>query len=729
MNPENEKIIIENPEVNEKDNETKVVVNEQIIDDTLEFLDKIDETERKETIVESKIEEQEEKIEFTIENAEPSNDAPLPEHDSIDSIELEELTPEENTKVNAEHEKTQDEIYVEEFADLLNTEVNLDGLTPEENEKLDAELGKIQEEIFKEEIDQTTNGDVDLDQLSPEENAKLDEELEKIKEEIFKEEIDQIINSEVDLDQLTPEENAKLDEELEKIQEEIFKEKIEQIINSEVDLDQLTPEVNAKLDAELEKLQEEIDKEAAPEPIVEAETRPETPNTTIIEDEAPLPDQEEILPQTKKDEKVVIAVEGVTDLMPNTDTELKEIAPKEIAQKEAPKPLSEVDKSLNEVSRASGLNLKAYFIEDNKKEIENLKASGKVQTFEFNGDLKSFYRDAYRYVLESNMIARQLNPDNKNFPDITKLTEKFEKFMKNVGQELKDRNQIEEYVPFGGLTAHEIKQIQKDVLLNRPQTREEALQRNASKLGGKNYEEKIDNAYELAHKTIESNFGKDYKVGENPKLDQAKLQNSIDTINGAKAIHDNQKIWEPYKPKFGLPNFNKPIWRHLISNAFKLIGQGIKIALDCAIVFPITNAAKAITYPFEKLEQSIRRDYNIRKLKEELVAKGFTHAQINEKLLENNSKTLDIEKDSKNIDKQFEKNLKTIKEYKEEKEKQNKVEKTDVKDVEIQKQENLEINPNKQQIVVIEAETKLYDGDITPKIEDKQVVKTNDLKI
>ena len=46
MNPENEKIIIENPEVNEKDNETKVVVNEQIIDDTLEFLNQIEETDR-----------------------------------------------------------------------------------------------------------------------------------------------------------------------------------------------------------------------------------------------------------------------------------------------------------------------------------------------------------------------------------------------------------------------------------------------------------------------------------------------------------------------------------------------------------------------------------------------------------------------------------------------------------------------------------------------------------
>jgi hypothetical protein len=267
--------------------------------------------------------------------------------------------------------------------------------------------------------------------------------------------------------------------------------------------------------------------------------------------------------------------------------------------------------------------------------------------------------------------------------------------------------------------------------LNRPQTREEALQRNASKLGGKNYKEKIDNAYELAHNTIEANFGKDYKVGENPKLDQMKLQNTIDTINGAKAIHENQKIWDPYKPKFGLPNFNKPIWRHPISNAFKLIGQGIKIALDCTIVFPITNVAKAITYPLAKFGSSIRRDYNVNKLEKELMAKGFTKDQIREKMLENNSKTLDIEKDSKNIDKQFEKNLKTIKEYKEEKEKekQNKVEKTNVKDVEIQKQENLEINPNKQQIVVVEAETKLYDGDITPKIEDKQIVKTNDLKI
>ena len=42
-------------------------------------------------------------------------------------------------------------------------------------------------------------------------------------------------------------------------------------------------------------------------------------------------------------------------------------------------------------------------------------------------------------------------------------------------------------------TTKVIDSIQKDVLLNRPQTREEALQRNASRLGGKDYDEKIDN--------------------------------------------------------------------------------------------------------------------------------------------------------------------------------------------------------------------------------------------
>jgi hypothetical protein len=244
-----------------------------------------------------------------------------------------------------------------------------------------------------------------------------------------------VLNTEVNLDELTPEENEKLEAKFEELQDEIYAEEFEKGLDETVNLDDLQTKENAKLIEKLKNAEEPVEEAAAPDPIEEAETRPVTPNTTIIEDEAPLPNQEDILPQTKKDEKLVIAVEGVTDFMPNTDTELKEIATEktETVVKEEPKPLSEVDKSLNEVSRASGLNLKAYFIEDNKKEIENLKASGKVQTFEFNGDLKSFYRDAYRYVLESNMIARQLNPDNKHLPDITKLTEKFESFMKNVG--------------------------------------------------------------------------------------------------------------------------------------------------------------------------------------------------------------------------------------------------------------------------------------------------------
>ena len=406
-------------------------------------------------------------------------------------------------------------------------------------------------------------------------------------------------------------------------------------------------------------------------------------------------------------------------------------APSNTVTTQEPNVLSEVDKSLNEVSKASGLNLKAYFIEDNKKEIEELKKSGNVKTFEFNGDLKSFYKDTYRYILESNMIARQLNPDNKALPDITKLTEKFEVFMKNIGKELKDRNQIEEYVPFGGLTAHEIRQIQKDVLLNRPQTKEEAMKRNASKLGGKDYNAKIDNAYKLANKNIESNFDQNYRVGANPKLDEIKLNNAVNTIKGAKVIHSNKKIWNTYKPDFSAPKFSKPIWKNPISNAAKLIGRGVGIVLDCAIKYPVINAAKAIAYPIAKTATNISINRKVNQLEKALIEKGFTKAQIQEKMLDNSSKNLDIEKDSKNIEKQFEKNLKTINEYKEtkEKEKNKIVEKTVIKEVEVQKQKDLEINPNRERIEVTEAAPQLYEGEIAPKVEDKTMVKTQDLKI
>ena len=61
----------ENVEEKETVVETKVEVNDQLIDDTLEFLDQIEKAEKKETIDETKTEEKEEEIlEFTIENAE-----------------------------------------------------------------------------------------------------------------------------------------------------------------------------------------------------------------------------------------------------------------------------------------------------------------------------------------------------------------------------------------------------------------------------------------------------------------------------------------------------------------------------------------------------------------------------------------------------------------------------------------------------------------------------------
>ena len=58
----------------------------------------------------------------------------------------------------------------------------------------------------------------------------------------------------------------------------------------------------------------------------------------------------------------------------------QQVSPK----KEEPKPLSPLESSLKEVSRSSGLNLKAYFIEDNRREIEALKNNPNIRNFQFN---------------------------------------------------------------------------------------------------------------------------------------------------------------------------------------------------------------------------------------------------------------------------------------------------------------------------------------------------------
>jgi hypothetical protein len=602
---------------------------------------------------------------------------------------------------------------------------------------------------FKQKVENMLKRDIDLDKLSVKKNRELDKELKKLEDDIelddfgkYTDEEYQKIARQLKLDKKTPEEIANMtQEELDKI--------VNDILNEDVDLDEFTEKENEEIEQELKNLEAEIKKEATPE-IEETQTNPQTPNTSFVQDEAPINDQEDIVVDPNKNSKFVLAVTDVNELLAG-DIELQNLYPNQQEQdktkdktkgkpedkkdntkeevKEAPKPLSDLDKSLNDVSRSSGLNLKTYFIEDNKKEIEALKKSGNLKTFEFNGDLKSFYTETYRYVLESNMIARQIDPDNKSLPDIAKLTEKFEVFMKNVGQELIDRNQIDSYVPFGGLTAHEIRQIQKDVLMNRPQTKEEALQINASKLGGKNYEEKIENAYKFAHNTIEANFGKDYKLGLDPKMDEKKLANAVDAIKGAIIIDENKKLWETYKPKFSAPDFKKPVWRHPITNTFKLIGKGISIALDCSVKFPLVNLYRGIMYAFEKPIAAISRNNNIQKLEEALMAKGFKRAQVREKLRETNSKVLDVEKDSKNIDKQFEKNLKTIKEYNETKEKNKSVEKTTVNEVQTPKQDLEVNNPNKTPMVIQECATVMYEGTLTPKIEDKTLVKTNDLKI
>ena len=127
-----------------------------------------------------------------------------------------------------------------------------------------------------------------------------------------------------------------------------------------------------------------------------------------------------------------------------------------------------INDKLSKISSDSGLNLKAYFVEENKKEIDDISKGNLGYTnFTFNGNMKEFYSQVYKHVLESNLINRQLSNQNEreHLPTFEELSKDFEDFMKDIGTELVKRGHLEKYEPFGGLSAKEIKEIENGCLL------------------------------------------------------------------------------------------------------------------------------------------------------------------------------------------------------------------------------------------------------------------------
>ena len=186
-----------------------------------------------------------------------------------------------------------------------------------------------------------------------------------------------------------------------------------------------------------------------------------------------------------------------------------------------------IDKKLAEVSKNSGLNLKAYFVEENSNEINEIsKGNLGYVNFKFNGNMKDFYSKLYRHVIESNLIARQLADESERskYPTIKELSQKFEEFMKEIGDELVKRGHLEKYEPFGGLNANEIKEIENSCILNRPRSEREAIERNVTNINGKNFDEIVEKGYEKATTTISSLYGETYKKGDDPAKDEVFLQ-------------------------------------------------------------------------------------------------------------------------------------------------------------------------------------------------------------
>jgi hypothetical protein len=431
------------------------------------------------------------------------------------------------------------------------------------------------------------------------------------------------------------------------------------------------------------------------EKVVKKEIKKEQPNDVVNDD---------LTKKKEKDEQLLLASNPDNDLIKKVE---------EPVEKEE----TEVEKKLTEVSRASGLNLKAYFVEENKEEIskENLGYTN----FKFNGNMKEFYSQVYRHVLESNLIARQLAPveDRENFPTFKQLAEKFEEFMKVTGEELVKRGHLEKYEPFGGLSASEIKEIENSCLLNRPRSEKEAIERNISNIKGKDFDEVVERGYQRATETISTLYGHTYKKGDDPEKDRMFLQTAANLIKGMSMLRKSEKIWQPYIPDFSAPKWDKPIHKHLIANGLKAIRKGISIVFDSTVKFGVINAKRGLLYPFNKLASVISAAYNERKLDNLVYAKGFSKDDLKRVISSDEKPSVNVEEDAKAIEENFKINKAKIEEHKAEQNKE-KVEEVDKKEVIVKEHENE--NEHKKLLIIEELNDNVPTDNLVPKINDEQ---------
>lgn len=418
----------------------------------------------------------------------------------------------------------------------------------------------------------------------------------------------------------------------------------------------------------------------------------------------------------KKEDSLILQSQPDNDLLKANNVDKKPANAQSVADQ------------LSEVSRASGLNLKAYFIEENKKEINDLQKGPMGYThFEFNGNMKEFYSKVYRHVLESNLIARQLvdGAEREKLPTFEELSAKFESFMQATGEELVKRGHLDKYQPFGGLSASEIKDIENSCLLNRAKTDKEAMERYASKLGGKNFDELVENGYKNAQERIQKFYPDAYKKGDNKDLDKKFLSEAANLISGMNRIRNSEKIWKTYTPDFSAPKWNQPIHRHFISNAFKAVRRGIGIVFDCTVKFPVNNAINGIKYPFNKLANAISIAYQERKLSNLVVERGFTKTELKAAINQNEKSPLDVEKDVKAIQANFDNNKKKIEEYAKEQNKEEVKEKDVVANNEQKVKEN---DPNKVPLIINSLKENHIHDEMVPEIKDDKLVVTKEVK-
>ena len=298
--------------------------------------------------------------------------------------------------------------------------------------------------------------------------------------------------------------------------------------------------------------------------------------------------------------------------------------------------------------------------------------------------------------------------------------------MKTTGEELVQRGHLDKYVPFGGLSAKELKDIENSCLLNRPRSEKEAILRNVSNIKGKNFDEVVENGYQKATETLTTLNGENYQKGQNPNKDKEYLETSANLIKGMKALRESEKIWNTYLPDFSTPKWKEPIHKHPIANLFRAVKRGFGITYDSLVKFPLTNIGRAIKYPLDKVANIISVNYNQRKLENIVYSKGFSKEDLQNAMNHSEKPTLNVEDDVKAIDANFKENAAKIEQYKKEQNKEN-VQKEEKKEVGFQNLQ--EQNPYRTEIVIHELDDNLLNEEKAPEIKENQMVKENNLFI